>query len=551
MAGMRTAYTQPLSLWRLVEQHVDPHEQDELKDMLGISLVEQSLELHDEIDMLLEIWRDIREETNDNLVAQSTLPEPPNLRDRLVQEICFFVDNVKDQAKRKGIDPEHILKGHNSDILDYAADRARPESARSRASRSSDGRETPMAVLSPERLDLAYSMTDQVDAVNKQLNFMDFGEVCLSLRSYLEKEVEQLLEDVQFLQTCLDEAADSRDCPTPALTSREPTLTELKEERSLLEKELFATEKMTSTPVVNKPMFNTANRVLPRTPPTPTGERSPKSLPAARVTLSAMGSLGPLRANHEVGGLSSPSRVISQSKPGHKSSHHNSAPSASASDSSLSLDNELFGFSSSSEFRLEQVAQGFDEIPASYEGLRPTEKQNFSPTTSSNNKPLQGLSKSGSCLDDVKSPLTAVLPSHSLPPYSDALPAQSDSDLTRRPVPPQSHRPDAVVGGSGRTRRRTVSPRPRFRVVDVTNLVGSHNGKGDSDIPCRAAEQMIGFSSPSSSAASPQSSPSSGSAIAPATPAASHEEMTEREHRIRPGSASRFREMVLECRDGQ
>ena len=49
MAGIRTAYTPPLSLWKLVEQHVEAHEQDELKDMLGWSLVEQSLELHAEV----------------------------------------------------------------------------------------------------------------------------------------------------------------------------------------------------------------------------------------------------------------------------------------------------------------------------------------------------------------------------------------------------------------------------------------------------------------------------------------------------------------------
>ncbi|GFS21342.1 coiled-coil domain-containing protein 24-like [Elysia marginata] len=124
-------------------------------------------------------------------------------------------------------DPEHIFKNHNSEILDYAADKARPESARSRTSRSSDGRETPMAIVSPERLDLAYNMTDEVEAVNKQLNFLEFGKVCYSLRAYLVKEVGQLLEDVQFLQSCLDEAADVRDAPTPALTSREPTLTGL------------------------------------------------------------------------------------------------------------------------------------------------------------------------------------------------------------------------------------------------------------------------------------------------------------------------------------
>ena len=44
-------------------------------------------------------------------------------------------------------------------------------------------------------------------------------------RKTLEGEVEQLLQDIQFLQGCLDSQADVRDCITPRNISREPTLT--------------------------------------------------------------------------------------------------------------------------------------------------------------------------------------------------------------------------------------------------------------------------------------------------------------------------------------
>lgn len=43
------AYEPPISLWSLVENHVHPHEREEVRNMLGASLVEQSLELHDEV----------------------------------------------------------------------------------------------------------------------------------------------------------------------------------------------------------------------------------------------------------------------------------------------------------------------------------------------------------------------------------------------------------------------------------------------------------------------------------------------------------------------
>ena len=43
------AYSQPLSLWELVEENVAISEQDEIKNMLGDALVDTSLELHQEV----------------------------------------------------------------------------------------------------------------------------------------------------------------------------------------------------------------------------------------------------------------------------------------------------------------------------------------------------------------------------------------------------------------------------------------------------------------------------------------------------------------------
>lgn len=55
-----------------------------------------------QIDTLLEIWRDYRYETDDMQPAK-ILPEPPGLRGRLIQEIQFFVDNVKEKAQNQGM----------------------------------------------------------------------------------------------------------------------------------------------------------------------------------------------------------------------------------------------------------------------------------------------------------------------------------------------------------------------------------------------------------------------------------------------------------------
>lgn len=56
-------YSPPLSLWKLVEQFVDEHEREEVKSMLGVGMVEEILELHNELQAFLEIWREFRQQS--------------------------------------------------------------------------------------------------------------------------------------------------------------------------------------------------------------------------------------------------------------------------------------------------------------------------------------------------------------------------------------------------------------------------------------------------------------------------------------------------------
>lgn len=241
------AYEPPLSLWSLVEQHVSPYEQTEIRNMLGESLVDQSLELHTEIDTLLEIWRDYRYET-DEMQPAKILPEPPGLRDRLVQEIQFFVDNVKEKAKNSGMNPEKVLHAkYNMDIIEYAFDCSRPgtgigrpSSARPGSSSSREGRDTPM-ITSPtgfDRASNASSLSEEIESMNDKLNFLKFEEVVQHLRSTLEEEIETLLRDIRFLYECIDNEAEFR-AEKIGTISREPTILDLQHERSKMEKELL------------------------------------------------------------------------------------------------------------------------------------------------------------------------------------------------------------------------------------------------------------------------------------------------------------------------
>lgn len=260
-------YNPPISLWQLVEQHVPKHEQDEIKNLLGESMVDQSLELHQEIDVLLEIWRDYRDETNDN--QRVKLPEPPGLRDRLIQEINFFVENIREKAKNNGVNPERLLEAkHNAEIIDYAMDTARSGSrCRSRpgTARSRDGSETPM-IMTPtgsDRMSAASTLSEEIDSMNDKLNFLQFDEVVQDLRCTLEEETRTLLKDIKFLQDCLDDEATYR-AEVQGTFSREPTIADLQQERSKMEKSLLVDGLPRRTPQVKSAFApQAARRALP------------------------------------------------------------------------------------------------------------------------------------------------------------------------------------------------------------------------------------------------------------------------------------------------
>ena len=54
-----------------------------------------------QVNTLLDIWRDYRDETTGGL-NQKSFPEPPVFRDRLRQEICFFVESIREKADEHG-----------------------------------------------------------------------------------------------------------------------------------------------------------------------------------------------------------------------------------------------------------------------------------------------------------------------------------------------------------------------------------------------------------------------------------------------------------------
>ena len=129
---------------------------------------------------LHEIWQQLKMDSDSKLaqleesrrsVSLSSLPEPPAVRERLVQEIQFFVDYLKQKSEERNHSPANLGGGRllnspeNKDVFDYVA-RSSLKGERDLTSRGSsasgslcsrpvsavssrDGRETPLRLHTP------------------------------------------------------------------------------------------------------------------------------------------------------------------------------------------------------------------------------------------------------------------------------------------------------------------------------------------------------------------------------------------------------------------
>ncbi|CAH1266949.1 CCDC24 [Branchiostoma lanceolatum] len=244
-------YEPPMSLWRTVEEHVPAGELEEVKGILGTTLVEQCMDLHAEVRTLLEIWQDYRDDTDQLIRAGSSgrsslgsgrLPEPPRQRELIVDEIKFLLQNLKERANSEGRNVQDLLSKHNPGVIQYAltdkgkatghgsrpsTSESRPSSARS----SRSGRETPLRrTATPssddDRMSISSGTSDQIDRLQDNLNVSRIDQVVEHLRQTLEQECSVLTQDIAFLQSCLEDEADFRSRASTPVTVVEPSLGE-------------------------------------------------------------------------------------------------------------------------------------------------------------------------------------------------------------------------------------------------------------------------------------------------------------------------------------
>ncbi|XP_012504446.1 PREDICTED: coiled-coil domain-containing protein 24 [Propithecus coquereli] len=216
------------SLWELVEEHVPLPERPEVKRILGEAAVDLSLELWAEVAMLRALLQESRSSqalSSHPISDPSSLlaPSPP-LRDLVRQELRQLLQGLRHKAICEGRDQAQAWVQYSPRVLRFALEEPRCD--------------LPEREIVQMRAGEPSSSHRDLSAFKDQLNVSNIDQVARHLRGLLEEECRTLEREIPILQRCLEEES-LRACH-PSEATLEPTLAELKEQRSAMEQELQA-----------------------------------------------------------------------------------------------------------------------------------------------------------------------------------------------------------------------------------------------------------------------------------------------------------------------
>ncbi|XP_048351971.1 coiled-coil domain-containing protein 24 [Sphaerodactylus townsendi] len=225
------------SLWKMVEDQVAPSERLEVKTILGDDVVERSLELHTEVQTLLEFYQEIqldhsKLEGSPPQVAGSLLAAPPHLKELMREEIRLLLRGLQQKAFKEGRDQDCAIAKYSPHVVTFAL------KGDAGIGRPASGSTTFIQSL-PSK-----AINDLGPFCNK-LNITHFGEVAFRLRTLLEDECRALERCISHLQGQLEKA-----CHQAAQlleTTHEPTMAELQEEKHAMERDLQLSQSQLSS----------------------------------------------------------------------------------------------------------------------------------------------------------------------------------------------------------------------------------------------------------------------------------------------------------------
>ena len=200
--GSPTTTTTSTSLWSTVELNTPENssERYEIKDAIGASLVDETVELHAELSSLQEILSDFNNNNDQNNNA-NMLPEPPFLRTNLEKQISVLVELLQQKmAKSNGeLGLPAMLSEEEREII-KSVSRGGSRSATNDDTSHDAGLNAGHSTTVVEPL---ASPRPQTPLPQTDITISEIDKLTAELRQCFHKERERLMEDISKVQTTL------------------------------------------------------------------------------------------------------------------------------------------------------------------------------------------------------------------------------------------------------------------------------------------------------------------------------------------------------------
>ncbi|XP_003220253.1 coiled-coil domain-containing protein 24 [Anolis carolinensis] len=248
------------SLWRMIEAQLQSSERLEVKAVLGDDVVERSLELHAEIQTLLEFYQELQlghQSLEPSPVPASNswalLAAPPHLKELVREEIRLLLTRLQQKALQEGRDQDCAIAKYSPRVVTFAL-------------RVNAGSSCPSSGNSTLIRPMSFGFTNDLEAFYDKLNIAHIGEIASELRTLLESECCALERYISYLQNQLE---DAHQHTTEFLQAAyEPTMAELQEEKRAMERDLQLSPSKScySPPQMSKLLRNTGSSSQPSHP---------------------------------------------------------------------------------------------------------------------------------------------------------------------------------------------------------------------------------------------------------------------------------------------
>ncbi|XP_062849070.1 coiled-coil domain-containing protein 24 [Trichomycterus rosablanca] len=227
-------------LWGLIKECVPASELSEIRTLLGDPLIDMYTEIYTEVQMWEQIWCEIHDGKVE--APRCSLADPPAVKELLRAELRLLLLTVRNEAATLGRDGDEVLSHYSPRVVKYALGAGGRDNCTTPTSRPQSSQSRSSSRLSQS------SLEDEIEALRHKLNVTHIEEVVSHLKSVLTDECEALKQDVLSLQESVESEYQSQG----ESEFTEPTLTELKEQRRLIKKDIKVQNLMSEAAVIDK-----------------------------------------------------------------------------------------------------------------------------------------------------------------------------------------------------------------------------------------------------------------------------------------------------------